>query len=81
VWSLASHALAAPSTFVWEDGTELGSAIERPWLMLGDNVPAMLFGAARINTPTRGSGSFNVFIPLKGSETGAHEAPVIKSGK
>jgi len=62
-WEPAKHPLVIGSSFAWEDGTQSGIAIERPWVYFENGIPKFLYGAMGVDK--KRSHTFNVAIPLK----------------
>ncbi len=63
-WKPAAHPKVLGTSFRWADGTDSGSRIERPALLIENGIPTVLFGAADGYLP-KGRISFNVQIPLR----------------
>ena len=63
-WKAAAHAKVLGGQFSWADGRSSISRIERPALLIGDDMPLVLFGATD-GYKVQGRISSNVQIPLQ----------------
>jgi hypothetical protein len=61
-WAPAMHPKVIGSTFLWENGVESISKLERPCLYLENGIPRYLYGANRADKDQ--TMSFNVAVPL-----------------